>query len=270
MRWTLPDLLKRLRGAAPTADAPPAAVPEGLCVYAIGDVHGERRCLDRMLAAIAADGAPGGRGAGLQPILVFLGDYVDRGPDSRGVLDRLCELAAAAAAGAGPSCRFLLGNHESAMLGFLAEPAAHANWLEFGGMETLLSYGVRAPLGLGGPARLAALRDGLAAALPEAHRRLLAGLERMAEVGDYVFVHAGIRPGVPLDRQAEEDLLWIREPFLSATRHHGKCVVHGHTIVERPALLPNRIAVDTGAYATGLLTAVALHGTERRIIQTGP
>ncbi|HYD69840.1 metallophosphoesterase family protein [Azospirillum sp.] len=244
----------------------PAAAPDGLCLYAIGDVHGERRCLERLLAVIDRDAGQRREEEGLQPLLVFLGDYVDRGPDSRGVLDLLCARAAAAA-GTGPACRFLLGNHEAAMLDFLREPAAGAEWLNYGGAEALASYGVRASVGIADAARCRALRDALEERLPEEHRAFLESLEPMAVLGDYAFVHAGVRPGVPLERQRLEDLLWIREPFLSSPRSHGKVVVHGHTVLDEPQVLPNRIGLDTGAYATGVLSAVALHGTHRRILQ---
>jgi len=246
----------------------PPSAPDGVCLYAIGDVHGERRCLERLLAVIARDAEEHRVEDGLQPLLVFLGDYVDRGPDSRGVLDLLCARAAASAAGTGPACRFLLGNHEAAMLDFLRNPADGAEWLSYGGAEALASYGVRASVGIVSAARCRTLRDSLEERLPEEHRAFLESLEPMAVLGDYAFVHAGIRPGVPLERQRLEDLLWIREPFLSSPRPHGKVVVHGHTVTDVPQILPNRIGLDTGAYATGVLSAVALHGTHRRILQS--
>ena len=249
-------------------DGAPPRAPDGLCVYAVGDVHGMRRELERLLALIEADAARMQGEGGLEPLIVFLGDYVDRGPDSRGVLDRLCGLEARCRAGAGIACRFLAGNHEAAMLDFLKEPAAGAEWLSYGGAETLASYGVRASVGTSDPARCRALRDALEERLPEEHRRFLEALEPMAVLGDYAFVHAGIRPGQPLERQRPQDLLWIREPFLSSARRHGKIIVHGHTVVDAPEFQPNRVAIDTGAYATGVLTALALYGENRRVVQT--
>lgn len=266
LRSIFGPLAHRTAAGRTAASAPPAA-PDGLCLYAIGDIHGERRCLERLLAAIGEDAGRRQAEDGLQPVLVFLGDYVDRGPDSRGVLDRLCAMAAEAAAGTGPACRFLLGNHEAAMLDFLREPAAGAQWLSYGGAEALASYGVRASVGIADAARCRALRDALEERMPEEHRAFIESLELMAVFGDYVFVHAGVRPGVSLERQRPDDLLWIREPFLSSPRRHEKVVVHGHTVVDEPQILPNRIGLDTGAYATGVLTAVALHGTHQRTLQ---
>lgn len=261
-------MLSALRGlfglGRQPAEAPPSAprVPEGACVYAVGDVHGELGRLRRLLAAIEADADA----LGLAPLVVFLGDYIDRGPESRGVLEFLAGLADAPD---GRRYRFLRGNHEETMLGFLRDPAEAAEWLAFGGVDTLASYGVRASAGGTDPARLRGLRDRLEERLPRRHLTFLESLETMVEVGDYVFVHAGVRPGVPLDRQRQEDLLWIREPFLSSRNYHGKVVVHGHTIVEQPLFMPNRIAADTGAYATGRLTAIALHGSHQRVLQCG-
>lgn len=273
LQTTLKFITGRAPGQPPQAAA--ARAPAGLCVYAIGDVHGQSRALDRLLdrigedfaamrTAIDADAAirSGDAGDITDALIVFLGDYVDRGPDSRGVLDRLCTLAS----GSALPCRFLLGNHEASMLEFLENPAAAAEWLSYGGVETLGSYGIRASVGTADPVRCRALRDALADRLPEEHLAFLKGLEPMIQLGDYAFVHAGIRPGVPLDRQRREDLLWMREPFLSSRLHHGKVVVHGHTVVEQPLFLSNRIAVDTGAYATGVLTALVLHGATQRAL----
>ncbi|HYD31385.1 MAG TPA: metallophosphoesterase family protein [Azospirillaceae bacterium] len=262
--------LQGFLGGCRAEGGPPPIAPEGRCVYAVGDVHGERRCLERLLAVIAQDAARREAEDGVRPILVFLGDYIDRGPDSRGVLDTLCGLAQAASAGTGAECHFLLGNHDAALLEFLRDPATGAEWLNYGGAETLASYGARAPVGTVGAARWRALRGALEENLPDGHRRFLESLKPMLILGDYAFVHAGVRPGVPLERQRPEDLLWVREPFLSSPRHHGKVVVHGHTVVEQPQVLANRIAVDTGAYATGILTAVALHGPHQRILASSP
>jgi serine/threonine protein phosphatase 1 len=239
---------------------PPAALPAPLTVYAIGDIHGEIDALNALLADIGADAAD-------RPpdtvTLIFLGDYVDRGADSRAVLDRLT----------GPDLPpfhhvFLRGNHEQAMLDFLDRPRTARDWLDHGGVETLASYGVRISVGTTDPARLDAMRDDLRARLPDRHLAFLDALSPWVAIGDYAFVHAGIRPGRPLHRQTLADLLWIRDPFLNSHRRHEKIVVHGHTIADAPDIRPNRIGIDTGAYATGILTALVLSGTERRILQT--
>lgn len=241
------------------ADVAAPTMAEGLRVYAVGDIHGELALLDRLLGLIAQDAA---RRPDRRAVLVFLGDYIDRGPDSRGVLDRLI-----GGTPPGMEARFLAGNHEAALLDFIADPVANARWLGFGGAEALASYGVRASVGVRERARLKALRDQLLDRLPDAHRRFLAGLEDWASYGDYAFVHAGVMPGRALKRQRRDDLLWLREPFLSSPLRHEKIIVHGHTIVETPEIHPNRIAVDTGAYATGVLSAVVLDGPERLFLQ---
>lgn len=248
-------LAKMLFGEVP----PPGetSVPAGLRVYAVGDIHGELSALDDLLGKIAAD-LPDLAARGIRPVVVFLGDYVDRGPDSRGVLDRL-----SADPLPGAECRFLMGNHEDAVLAALADPRTMPPWLQFGGGETLASYGIRVGHGSRSQDEAGAA---LARAMPERHRAFLAGLELSAIYGDYAFVHAGIRPGRPIEQQDRDDLLWIRDPFLGSRRWHGKVVVHGHTIVERPELLANRIAIDTGAYATGILSCLVLEGTGRRIL----
>lgn len=265
LRTFLRDMFTSGRDAGD--DGVPPRVPAGLCVYAVGDVHGQRRCLERMLALIAEDAERMRASEGLEPRLVFLGDYVDRGPDSRGVLDLLCAMSARFDAGQGAACHFLIGNHEESMLEFLREPATGIGWLAYGGAETLISYGVRTSAGTTDPARCRAMRDSLEALLPEEHRRFLEALEPLVVLGDYAFVHAGIRPGQPLDRQRPHDLRWIREPFLSSRRRHEKVIVHGHSVVDHPEILPNRIGIDTGAYATGILSAIALHGAEQRLFQ---
>lgn len=248
-----------LRRRPPAPFAP--RTPDRRRTYAVGDIHGHAELLDRLLDLIIEDAAPA-FAAGLAVDLVFLGDYIDRGPDSRGVVERLCR-----GAPAGFSCRFLMGNHEAAMLDFLRDPAETAEWLDYGGVETLASYDVRTSIGIREAARCRAARDRLAENLPNHHRRFLENLELMVEIGDYVFVHAGIKPGRRLDRQRPDDLLWIREPFLSDPRRHEKFVVHGHTMTEEPEIKTNRIGIDTGAYVTGVLTALVLEGEWRCLIQ---
>lgn len=247
---------------SPSRAAESPAVPDGICLYAVGDIHGERGALDRLLTMIDQDRQ---RRSHLRPLLVFLGDYVDRGADSCGVIERLSSGPLP-----GVECRFLLGNHEEAMLAFLDDPVANAEWLRFGGAETLASYGIPPSVGITDRTRCEALRDALAERLPTRHLEFLQGLEHLLVIGDYAFVHAGIAPGRRLDRQRQEDMLWIRTPFLSSTLRHDRVIVHGHTIVDEPEILFNRIAIDTGAYATGVLTGLVLFGNHRDIIQSGP
>ncbi len=250
-------MLNRLRASFSRRPEPemaaPARVPDGLTIYAIGDIHGEADLLDAMLAAIGDDFTS--RDDGSAPVLIYVGDYIDRGPDSSGVIDRLLR---------GPLPGFrqhcLLGNHEAALLDFLAEPAGAAAWLDFGGLATLHSYGIAPPRGNPTPERLETLRDALAERLPPAHLAFLKSLELFVVHGDYAFVHAGIRPGRPLADQQPDDLLWIRSPFLEATWRHEKTIVHGHTIAADIEILPNRIGIDTGAYYSGCLSAVVLSG----------
>jgi serine/threonine protein phosphatase 1 len=257
-------MLNRLRTSfwRRPADEPAAPVraPDGLTLYAVGDIHGEADLLDGMLAAIGDDFAA--HGGGSAPVLVYVGDYIDRGPNSSGVIDRLIS---------GPLPGFrqhcLMGNHEAAMLDFLREPASGAAWLDFGGMATLHSYGVAPPrVGLS-TERLETLRDALAERLPSEHLAFLRRLELSVVYGDYAFVHAGIRPGRPLAEQEADDLLWIRSPFLEATKRHEKTIVHGHTISADIEILSNRIGIDTGAYYSGCLSAVVLNGDTVRRLQ---
>jgi serine/threonine protein phosphatase 1 len=232
----------------------------GLRVYAIGDIHGRLDLLDALLQRIASDGTTAGDGI---RYIVFLGDYIDRGPQSCGVIERL-----AGDPPPGFGAIFLKGNHEDSMIQFLSDTRVGPNWLQFGGAATLESYGITvSPEGPPGE-WLRTLQARLHAALPPRHRSFLAGLRTRVAIGDYLFVHAGIRPGVALDRQQELDLLWIREEFLTSRADHGKVVVHGHTITPAPDLRANRIGIDTGAYATNRLTCLVLEGTRRRIIQT--
>lgn len=219
-------------------------------IYAIGDIHGRTGELDHALSLIEADGGAGAR-------VVFLGDYVDRGPDSRGVLDRLI-----AGREAGRDWIFLKGNHDRMFALFLEDPPAHDDrllighhWLHerLGGVETLASYGV----GVSAGARLYQVHAAARAAVPRAHVRFLDGLRLRHTESGLLFVHAGIRPGVALDAQTEHDLIWIRGEFLDDPRPHPWLVVHGHTPVEAATHYGNRINLDTGAgYGRPLTTAV--------------
>ena len=236
-----------------------SAVDAGLRIYAIGDIHGRLDLLHRMAKLIAADLEIDKPSASLA---VFLGDYVDRGPSSRGVVDWLL-------AGPGPcdSQVFLRGNHEAVLLDFLDNPGALADWSRFGGLETLFSYGVQLKL----PLRLADFPDlqkRFAGALPESHRDFLKATRLSFTSGGYFFVHAGVRPRIALGLQKSEDLLWIRDEFLVSPHPAEKTVVHGHTPVAAPELLGHRINVDTGACLTGKLSCVVLENSQRRILMT--
>lgn len=240
--------------------AEPSRVPDDVLVYAIGDVHGCLGQLDELLDRVRADADR--QPDGMQRSLIFLGDYIDRGPDSAGVIERLVSLSMP-----GFSLRFLIGNHEQAMLEFLRDPVSGQDWLQFGGVATLASYGVTALHNLDDPVHLALLRDGLCRCLPPSHRVFLESLAPLAIIGDYAFVHAGIRPGLPLADQNQNDLCRIREPFLGFLGPHEKRIVHGHSISPFPEARHNRIGIDTGAYAGGPLTSVVLHGTTIRFMQ---
>lgn len=233
--------------------------PEGARCYAIGDIHGRADLLIELHEQIREDAADF---EGHKQLL-YLGDYIDRGLQSKQVVDLLLEPQLT-----GFETVFLKGNHEQAMLDFLDYPEATAGWLTFGGRETLISYGVSVtfmPL-MKDMKHLAAELDQV---LPEAHRDFLEDGLLSWRAGDYYFVHAGIRPGVPLEDQHFEDQLWIRDEFIHSDADHGAVIVHGHTITPEPELKANRIGLDTGAFHTGTLTALVLEGEERRILQTG-
>jgi serine/threonine protein phosphatase 1 len=240
----------------------PAAVPDGVAVYAIGDIHGRADLLDELHRRIADDPE---RGAVTRRVIVYLGDYVDRGDDSAGVIDRVID-----GVPDGFDAVRLLGNHERLMLDFMADTMHGPVWLSNGGDATLRSYGIEVRDGAlpRGP-DLVKLQAAMRQALPARDLAFLEGLQLSHLEGDYLFVHAGIRPGVRLEDQREADMIWIRNLFLDSTLDHGRVVVHGHTIVPEPVFRPNRIDIDTGAYASGRLTCLALEGTKRRIIATG-
>ena len=229
-------------------------------LYVIGDIHGRSDLLDDLIGEIVRDLAAHPVASALT---VTLGDYVDRGPDSRGVLDRLIRNPFPTAL----VC--LKGNHESLMTAFLDEPAVAGHWRRLGGLETLHSYGVPVAGLMMGKEYAQAVAD-LRAALPASHLAFLGSLRTSMTVGNYFLCHAGVRPGVPLQRQAEQDLLWIREEFLSSRANFGKIVVHGHTPAESPEVLPNRINVDTGAFMTGRLTCAVLGEERVRFLSTTP
>lgn len=241
-----------------------AKTPAGRRIYAIGDIHGRADLLGAMIELIERDDA---RRPKASAILVFLGDYIDRGPDSKSVVDRLA---------GGPPRGFewcaLKGNHEEMLLTFLDDPFSSRVWLRNGGGATLLSYGVnRALIGAAAamdPPSLERIGLYLKETMPASHLQFYRSLLPFWRSGDYFFAHAGVRPGAPLNRQAEADLLWIRDPFLEWPRDHGAVVVHGHTPVPAPEDMGNRIGIDTLAWKTGRLTALGLEGSERWFLST--
>jgi len=233
----------------PTKEKP--RLPDGVRIYAIGDVHGCAHLLEQMLTVIDADMA---RRAPHRAIEVFLGDYIDRGPDSRSTLDILVARSRIR------NTVFLQGNHEAYLLEVLRDPSKMPNWLQYGGLQTLMSYGLKPSL-TPDKAEQAELVARLTAAMPVTHKRLLHRLRPKYSCGDFFFVHAGVRPGVPLGEQREADLLWIRDEFLESSEDFGKYIVHGHTPVREPDIRANRINIDTGAYATGNLTLLSVQGS---------
>jgi serine/threonine protein phosphatase 1 len=225
-------------------------VPEGIRVYALGDIHGRADLLNEMFTVIDADLA---RNPVDRPIHVFLGDYVDRGSNSAGTLDLLIER------GRHFETVCLKGNHEVFMLEVLRDPGKLSEWAKYGGLPTLMAYGLQ-PTFNPDAAEQVELIGALTKRLPVAHLRFLESLQPSFVCGDFFFVHAGVRPGVPLKEQTEADLLWIREEFLESQENFGKFIVHGHTPVREPDIRPNRINIDTGAYATGNLTLLTIQG----------
>ena len=235
-------------------------LPEGQLLYAVGDIHGRLDLLEHLLDLIGRDAKAS---TADRLTLIFLGDYVDRGPDSRGVVERLISDLPRDF-----DTYFLKGNHEAILLDFLAEPWRLDHWLQNGGEETMRSYGVDIErlAQLGAPP--AAWRQAFAEALPEAHLRFFRNLQLSVSFGDYLFVHAGVRPGVPLGAQSEADMVWIRAPFLNHAEPFGKMVVHGHTPGQEPVTRSNRVGIDTGAVFTGRLTALRLEDGSQEFLQT--
>jgi serine/threonine protein phosphatase 1 len=241
------------------ASSAPARAPSGYRAFAIGDVHGRLDLLDDIIGQVERDLA---ERKPRRALLLFLGDIIDRGPQSCQAVERLRTYRR-------PDLRtvFLMGNHEEVLLRLIAgERGILDSWLQFGGSECLKSYGVD-------PQSIRSLQEGEALAvikeaIPETHRKFIAGFADTLRFGDYLFVHAGIRPDVDLSLQSQSDLRWIRQPFLDDDSDHGFVVVHGHTISEDVVERPNRIGIDTGAYRSGVLTALVLEGEERRLLTT--
>jgi serine/threonine protein phosphatase 1 len=225
-------------------------------VYCVGDIHGRDDLLQEMAQRVEADVEAR---SVEHAVTIFLGDYVDRGLGSMRVVERL-------ARSEWPTLMIALaGNHEDFLMTFLEDEGVFKAWRNFGGLETLHSYGIDIGLAMAGR-DFKTVQTAFAARLPESHRHFLEALEVSTAIGDYFFCHAGIRPGVPLDHQDRDDLLNIRDPFLSSDAEHGKLIVHGHTPSVAPEIRPNRIGIDTAAYATGRLTCLVLEKDERRFL----
>ena len=233
-------------------DEPLPSIPDGQRVYAVGDIHGRLDLFEALVAAIEADDAAR---APAETLIVLLGDLVDRGDDSRGVIEFARDLQRRR------PVRILAGNHEEMFLRSLSDIETFRHFIRHGGRETLLSYGINH-----GQFQAASMEEAqqlASEAVPADHLAFLESFEDMIQLGDYLFVHAGIDPRLPIDQQRSRDLRWIREPFLSHDGSHGVVVVHGHTICDEPEDCGNRIGIDTGAFMSGRLTALILEGTAR-------
>jgi serine/threonine protein phosphatase 1 len=246
------------RTAAPSEPVS-AYAPPGSRIYAIGDMHGRLDLLQRLRTMIVEDTD---RHPTKRKVVVYLGDYVDRGPDSRGVIELLATKPLP-----GFESVFIKGNHEDSLLQFLTDPGVGVSWLAYGGDAALYSYGVRPP-DVRKVDELLAAQQAFIEALPPEHLDFLCALKHVHIEGDYAFVHAGFREGVPIKFQTPEDMMWIRNEFLWSEADFGKIVVHGHTIADQPQIRGNRIGIDTGAFATGTLTCLVLEGSERRFLAT--
>jgi serine/threonine protein phosphatase 1 len=234
------------------------ALQEGLRIYAIGDIHGRLDLLNKMLSLISEDLA---QYPALRPVYVFLGDYIDRGRWSRETIDRLIEHRAA------HESVFLKGNHELIAVNCLSDRSKIDQWLQLGGMETLASYGL-APELFANRKQIVGTQLAFHQALPRSHLHFFRDLKDSFASGDFFFVHAGIRPNVELSKQTERDLLWIRQEFLASNKDFGKIIIHGHTPTESIEVRPNRINIDTGAFATGRLTCLVIEGETLAMIDT--
>jgi serine/threonine protein phosphatase 1 len=241
-------MLSALRHAKPMAKP---RLPDGVRIYAISDIHGCAHLLDQMLRVIDADVA---HSRPRHAIEVFMGDYIDRGPDSRSTLDLLIDRSRRG------NAVFLKGNHEAFLDDVLRGPGRMANWFQVGGLETLMSYGLSPSVNPDDDEQRELLKE-LSKVMPARHRDFLRRLRLSFSCGDFFFVHAGVRPGIRLADQREEDLLWIREDFLRSKKRFSKYIVHGHTPVRSAEILANRANIDTGAYATGNLTLLSIQGS---------
>lgn len=255
------NFFNKLLGKASAESSQPvihAEIPEGRRVYAVGDIHGRLDLFEALLKVIDADDAAHGKA---ETTLILLGDLVDRGPDSAGVVHLAHKLQSERG-----DVRILGGNHEEMFLASFEDKDVLRPFLRHGGKQTLLSFGID-PIALR-RADIAETQVLMQSAISQEDRDFMAGFEEAIVIGDYLFVHAGILPGAPLAEQKGEHLRWIREPFLSHAQQHEHVVVHGHTITQDAQDRGNRIGIDTGAFESGRLTALVLEGTSRRFLQT--
>jgi serine/threonine protein phosphatase 1 len=255
----LKKLINRLLKAKPY---PTPALPDDTRIYCIGDIHGRHDLLIQLLSLIRQDSA----GFSGRVIMIYLGDFIDRGPQSREVIEELMRNAQ-------PNIEYvyLRGNHEQTMLDFLHNDTIGLAWFTYGGQATLASYNAVGDKEMPSQREdFIAIQRQLLKKLPHAHYQFLKNTSFSYSIGSYFFVHAGIDPDCPLSRQKSDDLLWIRGEFTGSTKSFEKIIVHGHTITDEPELLPNRIGIDTGAYASGILTCLVLQADQQRLIQTRP
>lgn len=240
-------------GSTENARSIPASAPAQTRIYAIGDIHGRADLLAETTARIDDDLR---RRPIPHAVEIYLGDYIDRGPDSKGVIDQLAVRLVR------NNAVCLRGNHEIFLEEFLRDPAAIHHWVELGALPTLASYGVSLHAG----ATAFDLQQALVRVFPRTHDLFLQCLRDSFRCGDFLFVHAGIRPGIPFSKQDPEDLRWIRDEFLNSTLDHGMMVVHGHTPVMHPEIRANRINIDTGAWRSGVLTCIAIEGRKVMVL----
>ena len=234
------------------------SLPPGVRIYAVGDIHGRLDLLDDLLTRIGDDmsSRPTARS-----VSIFLGDYLDRGPSSRETIDRLIAHAEA------NESVFLKGNHEQIAISCLRDRGLFERWMRLGGRETLISYGITLAA-LSDDRQIVRLQAAFHDALPQSHFRFFRDLQSSFTCGDYFFAHAGVKPDIPLSRQKENDLLWIRQEFLSSRGDFGKIVIHGHTPRRDIEVEPNRVNIDTGAFATGRLTCLVIDESSLSVIDT--
>ncbi len=245
----------------PVVPAPiPAEVPPGCVVWAVGDIHGRLDLLNSLLDGIQSDLD---RSTAQRKVIICLGDYVDRGPDSLRVIERLCQLADEGRV----ETHFLRGNHEDKMIEFLMDPNAGPEWCRYGGIEALASFGLKPPVLSHRMDSWISLSADLGHLLSDRHRRFLDELKTSVSIGGYFFAHAGARPGVPLDAQDASDLMWIRTRFLKDAGRFEKIIVHGHSRTPAIHVDERRIGIDTGAYESGILSALRLEGFQRHALQ---